>query len=288
MNQVITDKKIITVDSQVLNSIQECAYKTKLVFIDQVAPISKAEALESGDLVHTCLSEYYTLLKYKDRWVKNQVQHGNIVKICNDIGFWHARKLDLAVEIIEEDIFQFSEYCRFYQNDLWVPLAVEEVGTRIIYDSPILQVLYAYKVDLVAEHFQWGVMPWDHKTSKRRSEHSGLSNQFMGYTKMFGMTHFLVNKIGFQKTLKPEERFQRQILNYTEAVLEAWIDNSVWWFKFLEECIRTDNFPQNFTSCDKYNGCMFRPLCLTDPSVRQWKIERDYIQGRSWDVAKIL
>ncbi len=41
-------QRIINIDSQVLNSIQNCARKTQLQFIEHLQPQTKAEPLEKG------------------------------------------------------------------------------------------------------------------------------------------------------------------------------------------------------------------------------------------------
>ena len=42
------------------------------------------------------------------------------------VGRYFSLKMELQTEDIEESIFQFREYCDYYQHDSWNPLAVEK------------------------------------------------------------------------------------------------------------------------------------------------------------------
>ena len=97
-----------------------------------------------------------------------------------------------------------------------------------------------------------------------------------------------MNKIGFQKTLKPAERFQRYILTIDDTRIKEWISNAIYWVMQYAQFVDDDFYPMNLTSCDKYSGCMFRKICETDPDNRAWKLERDFKTVEEWDVAKQL
>ena len=45
---------------------------------------------------------------------------------------------------------------------------------------------------------------------------------------------------------------------------------------------------RNFTSCDKYTGCVYKDICEATPESRDHRIERDFKIGQPWDVARIL
>ena len=291
--------KILNVDSQIINNIQSCARKAQLANVYNLQPFEREEALEKGDLMHKMLEVYYSLkLDYepnrtKGTW-KELVEEAKIYPLGDPVqraieaGTYFASKMEIEVPVIEEVMQQFEAYCEYYRHDQWHPLHVEKVGTEIIYQEPDLIVAYNFKVDLVAEKGNITDVPWDHKTGKRRQEPSSLSNQFIGYCYCCKSDNIVINKIGFQKSLTPAERFNRYVLTIDKARLEEWRKNTIYWTIQYDQ-MQADNFyPMNLTSCDKYAGCIFRKVCETDPENRDWKIRKDFQEVPKWDVARSL
>lgn len=294
-------QKIFTFDSQMLNTFQACERKYQYSFIDQVAPEEKAEALERGDLMHRMLEVYYSLqlkdgFKYNDTW-NTLVSAGitpsidksfiSIQKFAIQAGQYFGTILSLDSDEIDGTIFQFKEYSSHFQNDSWNPLAVEEVGSKVLFENDEYKIIYNFKIDLIAEKGNI-ICPWDHKTAKRREAPSSLSNQFIGYCFGLDTNNIIVNKIGFQKTLTPEQRFNRYILTIDDERIQEWRENTLEWAFRMMEANEREKYPLNLTSCDKYSGCIFAPICESPISSREWKIERDFKVGNKWDVAEIL
>lgn len=292
-------QKIITLDSQILNTTQLCERRTKLTFIDGLQPSQKAEPLERGDLMHKMLEIYESLrcdmIENSKTWT--QVREAEIRPFSSEdnpkdyailAGRIFATKMDLAAEEIEATIFQFSEYIEYYKNDPWETLALEAVGTKLLFEDELFKILYSFKIDRLAKRDQI-IAPWDYKTSKQRKQTSTLSNQFIGYAWATDSNYVVVDKIGFQKTLKPEERFQRIFLSYDNERIDEWVKNSVQWALAYANILRhPEETTMNLTSCDKYNGCIYRPICERTPSSREWIIQRDYVVGEKWDPANDL
>jgi PD-(D/E)XK nuclease superfamily protein len=294
-------QKILSIDSQILNTYQSCARKCNYSFVQNLHPPDKEEALERGDLMHKMLEVYYSLYLNEidlntpvwkeviEAGIQFDIEknHSSIRDLSIAIGRYFSTKMSLPFEEIEETIFQFREYCNYYEHDSWNPLAVEQVGSKILFENEDFKFIYNFKVDLVAEQGKI-VAPFDHKTSRRRSEPSSLSNQFIGYCYGLGLNNIVVNKIGFQKSLSPQQRFNRFILTIDDARINEWIENTIHWCMRIIESEETDSWPMNLTSCDKYSGCIFAPLCETDPETRLYKIERDFKVEKPWDVAREL
>lgn len=302
-------QRILSIDSQILNSIQNCARKTELNFIKNLRPQTKAEPLEAGSLMHQMLEIYYSIkgrcVAEDADWLDDLItvgvlnlngipqsswehwDHKQTVSLCTSAGNYYASKLSLSAETSEEIIYQFQQYAEFYQYDAWHPLAVEEVGSKVIYEDESIKIIYTFKIDLVAEKGTL-IAPWDHKTSRRREEPSSLSNQFIGYCYALGLNHIVINKIGFQKSLSQKERFQRYVLNVSQNRIVEWLDNTIFWAKKLAWNLDQGYFEQNLTSCDKYSGCIYARICESDPELRQRVMDLDYIVGAEWDVAKML
>jgi hypothetical protein len=277
-----------------LNSIQSCARKTEYSFIKKLQPLEKADALEKGDLMHKMFEVYYSLKLtspnfHSEVWrelISQQITP-DLKDPASEAGRYFSTKMNLSVELAEEVIYQFQEYSKYYQFDAWAPLAVEEVGSRVLYEDDDLQIIYTFKIDLVAEKGNI-IAPFDHKTSARTKEPSSLSNQFIGYCFGLRTNTIVINKVGFQKTLEPSKRFMRYVLTIDDERIEEWRANSIYWARLYDRYLVNDHFPMNLTSCDKYGGCIFARICESNPHTREWKLERDFEAGRLWDPAKEL
>ena len=46
---------------------------------------------------------------------------------------YFATKMDLPFEEVAEVKYQFKEYCEYYKGEPWRPLAVEEVGSKVLF-----------------------------------------------------------------------------------------------------------------------------------------------------------
>jgi hypothetical protein len=293
--------RTLNVDSQVINTIQLCARRCQYAFLESLTLPEKAEPLERGDLMHKMMECYYGLkgnCLRKDSEVYKALgetvtsvflpmDHSAIVPVCLTIGEYFGSRLSLPLDEVEQCLYQFKEYAEYYKHEDWNPLQVEAVGSEILYQDDDYRFIYSVKIDAIMEQGNMKA-PWDHKTSKKRSPPISLSNQFLGYCWALGTNNIVVNKIGFQKTLKPNERFERHILEYTNAQIQEWRANTIQWCYYLIEHLETNHWPQNFTSCDKYSGCIYAQLCSADPQIRDLIKAREYKVTDEWDVAKIL
>lgn len=282
------DKLIVAVDSTKLNTLQLCARKHNWVFNNAVSPLAKPDYLERGSLIHHMMQVYYVLRKYRTRWQQNHRTHEDIINICIRVGEYFAIKMQLEVEEVTSIIFQFQEYCRFYEHDGWDNIvSVEQSGSLLLHEDEKIIILWDIKPDLVLQ-LSNGLIAVDHKTAKQRKEPAKIANQFMGYCWALGINNICVNKIGFQKTLKPQERFNRYTLSYANDVLEEWKDNTVWWIKQLLSHVDADYWPANFTSCDKYAGCVFQSVCVKERVAREYELMKSFEISDHWDVGRNL
>ena len=279
----------IVLDSQVLNGIQDCMYKYNLSYVRNLTSAEKSVPLESGDLLHTIFKVYY-LLKIK----RPDLHHNETTKVSLDFGRSYSGTLTQATDSSDEVLHHASEYFNFYEDDSLIPKHVEQSFSIVLHEDKDedFRVVYQGVVDLVAEYIQNGVsyeVGIDHKSTRRNSDPSylALSNQFRGYFKSLNLDEFLVNKVGFQKTLKPKDRFLRHWLSFDAGVLDEWVKNTVWWAQHLSFCSDNDTYPQNFTSCDKFFGCKFREVCSTRPGEeREFILKRDFITKEEWNPHK--
>jgi hypothetical protein len=272
----------IVLDSQILSSLQKCPYYVNLSFIRRLSGDCKAAALESGDLLHTMLKVFYTL-----RIRRPDLPYEQMINLSLIVGREKAITLAQELETSDEVMYHFTEYCKFREGEFWIPKFVEKSFVVELFSSEEenLRIFYEGIIDLVVDS-EAGEAVVDHKSSRKnmKNDNIALSNQFMGYCWSLGINTAVVNKIGFQKTLKPQERFVRIPLSYSKAQLESWKQNTIWWAKQLVWFIDNDTFPQNFTGCDKYSGCIFGQACQTDPGeAREWVLANHFKETEKWN-----
>lgn len=296
-------QKIIAADSQRLDAIQSCAYMFDLKFNNSSVPATPADYLERGGLLHEMLSTYYKLRQRRSRWQQNGKNHADIVESCIVAGRHFGVKTQLDIAEVEYTIEIFMQYTDFWENDGWdneCIVGVEEVGSKVLYESEDLIILYEAKMDLIT-NLSGRINPTDHKHSKSRRDPNQLANQFKGYCwflsndpiecekgyKLYtGCNNITINEVGFQKTVKPVDKFRRHVLSFSDAILKEWVINSVYWLKQALIWEEEGFFPQNFTSCDKYSGCDYKHVCTKDPGeYRDFILRKDFVK-RIWDVGE--
>lgn len=287
MTPLVDDDRLhIALDSQKLSTGQSCMRQYQYNFVLNLDPISKEEPMERGDLTHEMLKYYYRLRRHRSRWERNRRTHADIVQICIRIGRHAARRMGIGVDEIEFVIKAFTDYTAFVEHDGWDDekiKAVEKTGSLILYQDDEIVIHYEVKMDLVIE-LQAGIeIAVDHKTAKSRRTYGLLSNQFMGYCWFLENNNIIINSIGFQKTLKPHERFVRQVLSYPTELISRWRCNTIEWVKQAIPQMQADQYLQNFTSCDKWSGCKYRDLCESESSVFPQKVQALYKIRESWD-----
>lgn len=281
-------KRIIVIDSQRLNSVQLCARRYDFEFNQDQLPRVKPDYFEKGDLMHRMCEMYYNMRRYSHNWAKNNYTHDNIVEICQRYGSMYSAKLELDAADSAECVYQFGEYTKFYQNDGWRPIAVEQAGALTLYEDDELQIIIEFRIDLIVESDN-GPVVVDHKYVSRRTDPTVLNNQFLLYLFATGTNNLILNRIGKQKTLKPVDRFQRPFFSVSKDLLVEWAENTVDWVGMLMHYEATSHWPANFTSCDKFGGCVFQAVCTTERAARAWKLEQEFKRREmKWDVGAKL
>jgi len=287
-----TDKRIVAVDSQKLDAIQSCMFLFKLRFgssendFTGSQPLITPDYFERGGLLHDMLEQYYKLKRYRDRWQRNNTTHSDVVRISTDIGRHKAARMHLDIAEVEKVIDTFRQYTDHWENDSWNNVvATESVGSKVLYEDDDLIIVYEVKMDLILD-ISGVLVPVDHKTASARRDPNALSNQFKGYCWFLGVHNLIVNEIGFQKTLKPVEKFRRHTLRFSANTIQEWVNNTVWWVRFAMGMIDAETFPKNFTSCDKYSGCAFKEICLADPEVQNYKLQ-SLFEEKKWDIGLV-
>lgn len=182
----------------------------------------------------------------------------------------------------------YLEYLEFYQNSHWVVLEAEVVKGAILYEDDNIRVLWKAKLDKVIDTNQ-GIYPCDTKTEKQRREKIKLNNQFIGQCLVMKTRNMIVDHIGFQTSLKPEEKFRRVIMPYSADALLEWQSEILPAAAYkLVEMRENNYFPPDYTRCENmYGNCPFIEVCDSDRNMREEVIRMNFIKGPEWNPTNV-
>lgn len=178
-----------------------------------------------------------------------------------------------------------EQYFAFYRNDSWVPLECESTKRRVLYEDDEIRIMWKAKFDLIMDT-NAGIHPVDTKTMKQRRDTLSLNNQFMGQCILTDTRRIFINKVGWQTSLKPEEKFTRPPIYYSAPRLMEWQSEILpYYSKLLLMYAETGYWPPNFKSCEgKYGNCAFLEVCEAEPNLREDELRRNFIVGQPWDI----
>lgn len=279
------EKRIIPLDSQILDAIQKCPFYCYLHFVKNFRQDETIAPLERGDLGHTLLEVYYKLLQKGFSW--NDAVEQAIIK-----GREHYQGLELDLAEAEWIVSTFHQYTQYYKHDGIKVLGVEEAFSFIIYEDDELVVLYEGKIDLHCELPVLGISLYDHKWRQQRADYSPLDNQFIGYSVATNSNLIYVNEVGLQKSYEPEKKFRRIPIPIGDGVKERWLKNTIYWAKILDYSIQSNIWPQShlktaplgITQCEK---CQYKRVCNSENETEMTRKIQDHFHiGEKWTVHK--
>ncbi len=311
--EILIIKKNIVFDATVLSTLMGCGRLTDFRFNHNLIGIEgKSNSLEVGSIVHKYLEVYYrhiiqgfnkslahsagmtagelyargcpfcTNFESSESDPKPKCGH----KINEYEGVKNTppkpeKPYQVGWEWALETCNQYHEY---YKNDFWVPLEVETVKGKILYEDDEIRILWKAKLDLATDTNN-GIFPCDHKTMKQRRDTNSKNNQFIGQCLIMGTRSVVINKIGFQTTLKPEEKFTRAMVSYSAKRLIEWQGTILpYWAYKLIEYEESEYWPPNYDHCEnKYGNCPFNEVCDADPEEREHELKLHFIKGPDWN-----
>ena len=286
MDIIPAPKTNIIMDSQVLSSIMSCGRMTNWNFNEDLqAKTGKSVSLEMGSIVHAYLEN-----KFKQQIGGMKKAQAIAYGMTAAMAYSKSDEVtNSSPEDIQLALNTCIEYENYYVNDTWTPLEVECVKGIQVYEDDKIRVMWKAKYDLITDTGQL-ILPVDHKTMKQRRDSASLNNQFMGQCVIMNSRRMIINKIGFQKTLKPSERCTRVVMNYTEDRLKEWATEIVpYWAYKLIEYTESNYWPPNFTHCEnKYGFCKYKEVCEVNRNMRDETLKLNFIKGKKWDISNAL
>jgi hypothetical protein len=313
VERIMGGKQNVILDATILTSLMSCARLSDFRFNLNLQSIGgKSNSLECGSIVHTFMEYYYRSII---SGVKREQAFGYGIsaaelyirgcKGCANFnptegllkpGCGHKPNEFPGVRNTPKDSEGYKigwqwvldtcdQYHGFYRNDHWVPLEVETVKGEVLYEDDEIRIMWKSKLDLISDTNQ-GIFPVDHKTMKQNRNTNSMNNQFMGQCRIQRVNQVFINKVGFQTTLKPEEKFKRVPVSYSNARLLEWQGETLpYYAKLLLMYAETGHFPPNFTSCEtKYGNCAFyEQVCSMDPDMREHQLKTYFMVGPVWN-----
>lgn len=313
IDETIGGKKNVILDATVLTTIMNCPRLADFRFNHNLVAIGgKSNSLECGSIVHV-------FLEYFNRAVINGVKREQAVGFGMAAAEMYIKGCSQCTDFVsspeqlkpacghkanefpgvrntpkETEGYKIGwhwvldtcqQYSDFYRNDHWIPLEVETVKGEVLYEDDEIRILWKAKLDLTVDTNQ-GIYPVDHKTMKQRRNTNSMNNQFMGQCIIMRTNNVFIDKVGFQTTLKPEEKFVRPPVSYTRERLMEWQSETLpYYAKLLLMYAETGHFPPNFTNCEgKYGDCAYyKNVCSDNPDNREAALKLHFMVGPVWN-----
>jgi hypothetical protein len=269
-----------------------------LRFNHNLVPIGgMGKPIEMGGMTHRMLEAYYLSKRagnHPDENLGAAIKIGTLyIEGCAECLAGnctvHKDSFKGLENITIEDAYwvlqSMREYHERWKNDSWATLEVEVVKGAVIYEDDNISLMWKAKIDWLVDNLE-GIFSVDHKTMSRQNDPLTLNDQFMGQVILTKQNKMFVNKFGFQKSLKPEERFERVAMNYSDARKTEWIKEVAGYAYDIIDCQRSGQFRHNFTSCLRaYGPCIFRRVCEGEPNDRTRLLTEQFkINDKVWDI----
>lgn len=316
--EILITKKNVVLDATVANTVLGCGRLTDFKFNHNLQSINgKSNSLEVGTLVHKVKEVYNKhIIKGFDR--KLAIAQGLIAgelyangcPHCSDSrqrifvnGIEEEQKPKCGHQIEEypgvKNTPELSEkhlvgwknaldtciqYFDHYANSHWVILEAEVVKGAVLYEDDEIRVLWKAKLDEVIDTNN-GIFPCDTKTEKQRRDKVRLNNQFIGQCLVMKTRNMIVDHIGFQSSLKPEEKFYRELMSYSADLLLEWQSETLPYIAYkLLEMSENNYWPPNYTHCsNNYGNCPFIRVCESDRNMREEELRLNFVKGPEWN-----
>jgi hypothetical protein len=280
----------IQVDSQILSSFMSCPREMNYRYNRHLVAISGTSvSFLKGQLAHKALHKYY----------QSQID-GYSIRDAKVLAIKELNQIAPSFDLDSDNVIlvkrTIEEFLEFRQNDSWIPRAAEKLIKFLAYeDSELrLRIILTGRIDLIVSLLAnpQQLIPVDHKTESESWFYSALSNQFKIYALATKSNHLFVQRCGFQKTKKAEEKFRQETINFDNDVLDEFQNEVLpYYIKELLLCMDSGYYPPRYSSCIKgHFACTFSDkhqhgVCHLPRAFREAKLERYFEIATEWDPA---
>ena len=263
----------LVLNSHALTDFQECETKYKYRDHMCIKVAGENKFFRKGSLVATILENYY----------KRKMRGKNVLIPLNP--FMLPKVAQKRLGYSPSDANEFArimwKYHEEYENEQWIPVAVEKGFSKILWEDASNLFIYEGKPDLIVRVGK-DLVGVDHKTQSLQYSIWEFNNQALGYCWGIGLNYFVYNYIKFTK----EDWFRRSTHQFSSAQLDAWHTETIDWFFRIKHAICYRTYLKNWTCQTKFGLCDYTSLC-TQPSeaARTWNIKSTFKQTkryRSW------
>lgn len=279
----------VEMDSQVLSAFMACPREMELRLIKHLVPVKGvSKGIEKGLLAHRGLQVFYELMKDN---VEYSVRKLAAIRAMKEYYPTLDRVEGEDVSLVFET---FEEYCEYRKNDVFQVVFTEKHFRFIAYEDPSLRlrIILTGRIDLgILEYHSAKIIPIDHKSESEHWFYSTLSNQFKIYALACNTDKLMVNRFGFQKSVKIEKKFKREELTFDKECLDEFKYEILPYYAKQMLIAQNENFfPPNYNNCIKGHwGCIFSDrydggICNQPRSIREEKLKR-YFVVKEWNPA---
>lgn len=283
----------VIISSTYLDFLEECA--TKYQYGGEMGLISAVNVpiyFIEGTIGHAGLAHHYSRI-YENLSLPEdkRTPYSQIMDEAMGVMLVESANHTIPTENVENIRTSYQQYATHYFHDSWVPLLVPEGEfTKVLFESPELKlrIIFQGKIDLFVRDAQTNEsFPVDHKFLGQKTIYPRLSNQALGYGWATDSSIFVINKVGKQKSLPPQEKFERQIITITPEHITKWIEKTI--NNVLEYLTYKAKgyIPKKYAQCSNRGiKCAFYDVCDQPESSREdilriaYKVNKEYHMGR--------
>lgn len=314
--EILIKKRGVILDATMLSTLMSCARLLDLRFNHSLQALDgKSNSLEVGSIIHKVLETYYQQISEgisRHDAMGNGLIAGKLyIEGCPhcmgqtdlpESGAFSCKHKPNEYPGVQNTPIEnqtkpkrtgwkwaletCEQYFDFYSNDFWVPLEVEKTRGDVLYEDDEIRVMWKAKFDLIVDTNN-GIHAVDHKTAAQNRDSVSNNNQFMGQCLLTNSRLMIINKIGLQTSLKPEDKFKRETMSYSADRLSEWQEEILPYYAYqLLTYAEGGYYPPNFTHCEnKYGKCQFyRDVCTSDRGMREEELRNNFQVVEKWDV----
>lgn len=267
----------MVLSSSRLDDFMGCERKFSLTYLQGYK--SKHENItpqNKGTLFHKLAEVYYKAKK--DNLLEKDFA-GIVQKVMDTGRALGLTKYNLTDEDTDIVVRTFRDYASYYRHENYETQEVEIPFSKVLFEQGDLRVIINGTLDLLVRNQQGHEIVIDHKTKSKDYMPGELTNQFICYAWATGRRIVMPNRVLFKLGESDEKRFKRQPYTYSARMVEEWSTMVMYRALRIDEMVRANYFPPNYTRCEMYGKCIFYSVCNQDPSGRVVELEENFIQS---------